>query len=90
MTDQPQSFEAEEFWRDKPIKKWVVDLERKKRLRKSATIEEKRRHSHRMYVAARDKSGAIITAKNNTFLQKPVICVGIRLATPDDLGCSWR
>ena len=80
-------FEAEIFWAECEFKKWVVCIELKKRLRKKSTRAERLRHYHTMYVCARTKEAAAASAKRNTFLQGPVICTRVRLASPSDLEC---
>lgn len=74
-------FNAEEYWKDKPSKSWVVSLTSTKRVGKT-----KVKKNHTVYVRARDSQRAIHTARINTFL-KGKISGHCRLATPTDLGC---
>jgi len=65
-------FNAEDYWKLKTYKKWVV------RLSSSKTTETR-------YVSAKSRYGAINAAKAVTFLKGNVICTA-SLATPKDLG----
>lgn len=71
-------FDAEAFWRDKPFKKWVVEVGRwNGRFRAAQTL----------YVSAKTQEGAETTAKANTIVAGR-LSVHARLATPRDLGCT--
>lgn len=72
-------FNAEEYWRDKYYKVWVVDIVVDRR------SDKQKRMQDRKYVRARTKQGAIKTAKFHTHL-KGRIRTSTRLATPSDLG----
>lgn len=74
-------FNAEEYWKDKPSKSWVVSLTSTKRV---GRVKERKHHT--VYVRARTSESAIRTARINTFL-KGRISGHCRLATPTDLGC---
>lgn len=72
------NFNAEEYWKDKLYKTWVVTL-RKSQGRKVIDIDTK-------YIRARTKGAAIETAKYHT-LMTGKLTASCRLATPTDLGC---
>ncbi|PRZ51185.1 hypothetical protein BX589_12026 [Paraburkholderia fungorum] len=71
-------FDAESYWRDKPYKKWVVEVGRwNGRFVTSQTV----------YVSAKTQEGAEATAKANTVVTGR-LSARARLATPRDLGCT--
>lgn len=72
-------FNAQEYWADKPVKKWVVWLERR-RGRKVLKDDIK-------IVSARTERGAKDTAVANSMIE-PTHIRSCQLATPWDLGCT--
>ena len=78
----PVAFNPEEYWKDKPSKVWVATLKSTKGKGRQKVLDH-----HRMYVRAKDSAGAIRTAKAFTFLRGR-ISGNVRLATPEDLGCT--
>jgi hypothetical protein len=72
-------FDAEEYWKDKPFKKWVVRL---------ATGSGKKEQSALYWVQARNEERAIAVAKSVCTVLNGRIRGTARLATPRDLGCS--
>jgi len=72
------AFNAEEYWRDKPRKTWVVHLERKR--------GRKVLDTQKIIVSASTEQEAKRTAVANSFI-KPTNYGSCRLATPADLGC---
>jgi hypothetical protein len=74
-----RNFNAAEYWADKPLKKWVVRLERQSRGR-AVEMDTK-------IVAARTQGSAKKTAIANSFIN-PTHIHSVRLATPIDLGCT--
>lgn len=74
-----RNFNAQEYWADKPIKKWVVRLERQSRGR-AVEMDTK-------IVSARTEGSAKKTAIANSFIN-PTHIQSTRLATPVDLGAT--
>lgn len=72
-------FDAEAYWADKETKKWVVFIQNRARQKKDKVTDIK-------IVGARTKTGAVKTARANSFMRGRVVC-SARLATPADLGC---
>ncbi len=72
------TFNAEEYWRDRPVKKCVVYLSRRSG-RKVLETDTK-------IVAARTERGAKATAIEHCLIN-PTHIDHCRLATPADLGC---
>lgn len=77
-------FNAKEYWRDRPYKKFVVDLTATR-----GTGRNKVKRHQRMICGGATSQDAIRAAQENTFL---VGCGRLsgscRLATPEDLGAS--
>lgn len=72
------AFNAQEYWRDKPVKKWVVTLEKQ---RGGRVVE-----MDKLIVSARSEISAKRTAAANSMMNATHYgsCM---LATPNDLGC---
>lgn len=70
-------FDAGAYWAQREWKKWVVYLE-------SGPRRKPQRETR--YICARTRERAVICAKDDTFMARPRV-VGVRLATPRDLGC---
>jgi hypothetical protein len=70
--------EANLYWADRHFKKFVVVLERGPKRKPEREVK---------YVAARNGSTAIATARANAFHVKSPSRVSCRLATAFDLGC---
>ena len=66
----------ETYWRDKPVKSWVVKL---------ASGRKRTFDSETKYVRAKDQNGAIRTAKHFCFLKGKITCISVRLMGPSDL-----
>ena len=79
MRQKHMFFDAEEYWRDKPYKKWVVRLEGKNR-------KTGKKDSMSINVTAKTPEGAIATAKRHCALLVGKVEGSARLATPPDLG----
>lgn len=74
------NFDADAYWRDRKYKKWVVTI------RPWSHRDKSRRD---IIVGAKTRDGAIQTAKDvASIVGMPgkVVCAGVRLATPTDLG----
>jgi len=85
-TNRELFFDAEEFWRDKEYKKWVVRLS-------SRSTNNKREKRKREYidiklVTARTAERAVEVAKNHCVYLKGKIYGKARLAEPADLGAN--
>ena len=72
-------FNPGEYWADKPLKKWVVVLERQSRGRVVRTDTK--------IVSASTERRAKQTAVANSYID-PTHVRSVRLATPRDLGCT--
>ena len=75
-------FDAEEFWKDKPYKAWVVHLEGKNR-------RAGKKDSMCLNITAKTPESAIATAKRHCALLVGKVEGSARLATPPDLGARW-
>ncbi|CAE6821550.1 hypothetical protein R70006_06224 [Paraburkholderia domus] len=71
-------FDTEAYWRDRPSKKWVVEVTKKR----GGQIQHQT-----MYVGAATNDGAARTARANTLIRGRVSTT-VRLATPRDLGAT--
>lgn len=76
------ALKAANYWADKPVKKWAVDV--------TAGPYNRPTYRRTIYVSARTSAGAISCAKANFFsFNKPSRPrFAARLAGPDELGCK--
>lgn len=74
-------FDAEEYWREKLYKKWVVLL---------ATGSGKKEQCTIYYVQARNEDRAVAVAKRVCTVLKGRVHGRARLATPADLGAKME
>ena len=83
-TNRELFFDAEEFWRDKEYKKWVVRLSSRKT--NNRMEGKKKEYVDIKYVTAKTAERAILVAKDNCFSLKGKIYGTARLAEPSDFG----
>lgn len=88
MRQKPMFFDAEEYWRDKTYKCWVVCLEARKGKVKPSRSGKRKEYRAYYNVQARTAERAIEVAKRHCTVLSGKIYGSARLATPSDLGCS--
>jgi hypothetical protein len=77
MTLSIQQQAIEGYWRDKPVKAWVVRL--------APVRKQSKQRAEFKYVRAKTREGAIRTAKYHSSLTGPIWCTSIRLMGPSDI-----
>jgi len=77
-------FDAEEYWKDKEYKKWVVRLSSRKTNNRMEA--RKKEYTDIMFVTAKTAERAIEVAKAHCISLKGKIYGRARLAEPFDLG----
>jgi len=88
MRQKHMFFDAEEYWKDKPYKCWVVCLSSNKGKVKPSKCGKRKEYLAFYNVQARMEERAIEVAKKHCTVLSGRIYGTARLATPADLGAT--